>query len=163
MNPALCPVHHLTAVATCARCGAFVCEDCAELHGELALCPDCLPRVRREDTPSWTLRLSLLLQGLALMAGVMLVLHPLDARLFWDQRVVVLPVLGRLPVVQLAASALGWMMVSRERKAPAVLGHSPSRVRTLARLVRWLALVNLALALVQLVRVSWFVLGLFGR
>jgi len=42
-----CPVHERAAVATCARCGTFLCGDCTELLGEAAYCVSCLSRVRR--------------------------------------------------------------------------------------------------------------------
>jgi hypothetical protein len=34
-------------VATCARCGTFLCGECTELLGEAAYCAPCLSRVRR--------------------------------------------------------------------------------------------------------------------
>lgn len=43
-----CPQHQRLAVATCSRCGTFLCGDCTELLEEAAYCAACLPLVRRQ-------------------------------------------------------------------------------------------------------------------
>ncbi|MBM7111915.1 hypothetical protein [Archangium primigenium] len=150
------------AVATCARCGTFLCGDCTELLGDAALCPDCLALVRREGTPSWSLTGALGLQCIALVAAPLLLLLPFEARVEPGHGTIVLPLLRRLPVLQLLAFGVGWPVGARELQR-LVHGALPSWARVLARLTRGLAAANLGFVLVQGLLVARLVLGLFGR
>src|SRR5207248_1707315 len=49
---AVCATHReATAVATCARCGRFLCDACAVVRGEETYCDDCL-RHAAADAPA---------------------------------------------------------------------------------------------------------------
>jgi hypothetical protein len=50
LEGALCPVHEKPAMATCGRCGTFLCVDCKAL-GQPPLCEDCLDREAAERRP----------------------------------------------------------------------------------------------------------------
>ncbi len=158
MDAAHCPAHRRMAVATCARCGTFLCGDCTELLGEAALCPDCLALVRRESKPSWLLTGALGLQCIALVAVPLLLLLPFEVRVDPARGTIVVPLVRRLPLLQLVAFGVGWTVGARELQR---LVHDalPSRARAFARLTRGLAAANLVLGLVVLQRV----IGLFGR
>jgi hypothetical protein len=46
--PAACAVHpQASAIDTCSRCGAYVCEACLELYGEQPFCAACAAKVLR--------------------------------------------------------------------------------------------------------------------
>jgi hypothetical protein len=47
-----CATHPaVAAVATCARCGGFLCGDCVEVHDELPYCAPCSTWWRKETRP----------------------------------------------------------------------------------------------------------------
>jgi len=80
---AVCPVHELAAVATCERCGTFLCAKCGSL-GTPPLCEDCVARPdEARALPGWvknTARLwALLWLGLPLL-GVLVTLLLLARR-----------------------------------------------------------------------------------
>jgi hypothetical protein len=50
LEGAVCPVHEKQALATCGRCGSFLCADCKAL-GQPPLCEDCLARDEAERHP----------------------------------------------------------------------------------------------------------------
>ena len=79
LDDALCPVHERQALATCERCGTFLCEGCGTL-GQPPLCEDCLELESRGLRPALTpgqkrLRGELALAGpLLFLVGLGLVL-----------------------------------------------------------------------------------------
>jgi B-box zinc finger len=65
-----CPAHQRSAVATCARCGTFLCGDCTELRGEDAWCASCVALVGPRSGFRWRRLLwgaALVLLGLFLL------------------------------------------------------------------------------------------------
>lgn len=69
LGDAVCPVHEAKAVATCSRCGTFLCEKCPSL-GEPPLCEDCVQRPieAKAQASTWPRRLAqVMLAGLALL------------------------------------------------------------------------------------------------
>lgn len=57
---ARCALHpDLSAVATCARCGGFLCGDCLELVGEAPSCAPCVTQLQREGRPSRAVQVAL--------------------------------------------------------------------------------------------------------
>ena len=51
-----CPSHQRAAVATCVRCGTFLCGECTELLGEAASCASCIAFVRKHGAASRALQ-----------------------------------------------------------------------------------------------------------
>jgi hypothetical protein len=47
LEGAVCPVHEKQALATCGRCGSFLCADCKSL-GQPPICEDCTAREAAE-------------------------------------------------------------------------------------------------------------------
>jgi hypothetical protein len=125
-------------VATCARCGTFLCGECTELLVDTAWCATCAELVRRGHATSLSLKLALCLDLLGLAS--------IPFRL------------GSL-LLPLLAAVLGLSLSARElrRLGPA---HLPSRARTFALWVRRLAWANLALftlaVLAFLLLQAWF-------
>ncbi|ATB30515.1 hypothetical protein [Melittangium boletus] len=150
------------AVATCARCGTFLCGECTELIGETAACADCFALLHRRGTPSWALTLALGLQGVALVSAPLVLLLPFQVRIDTGQATIVLPLLRRVPVLNLLAFGAGWFMASRELRR-LERADLPSRARTMARATRVLAVINLGFVLLQGLLVLRLLLGLFGR
>lgn len=60
-----CPPHQRAAVATCLRCGTFLCGECTELLGEAAYCASCLTFLQRHGPSSRALLWGVLGLGLA--------------------------------------------------------------------------------------------------
>ncbi len=63
-----CPLHQRLAVATCSRCGTFLCGECTELLEEAAYCAGCLPLVRQQAAFPRALFVALGLGVLGLLA-----------------------------------------------------------------------------------------------
>lgn len=160
-GPPRCPAHQRTAVATCARCGTFLCGDCTEVLGETAVCASCLALLARRGIPSWGLTLTFVAQLVALLSAPLLLLMPFQVQVDSSHGTIVLPLVRRLPVLSLLAFLSGWFVGARElrRLEPGV----SSRARVLARLTRALAGVNLGVMLLQGALLLRLVLGLFGR
>ncbi|NPC87021.1 hypothetical protein HPC49_53685, partial [Pyxidicoccus fallax] len=55
------------AVATCARCGSFLCGECTEVVGESPYCAACVGMLRREAKPSRVVQAALVLNVLGLV------------------------------------------------------------------------------------------------
>jgi hypothetical protein len=51
LSDSVCPVHEAPAVATCDRCGTFLCNQCPAL-GKPPLCEDCLGRESAKLEPT---------------------------------------------------------------------------------------------------------------
>jgi hypothetical protein len=80
---AVCPVHEQKAVATCDRCGTFLCAKCGSL-GSPPLCEDC---VVRADVPRGRPRWVTLVARLWAFTWIgSIVLGLLFALLFWFRR-----------------------------------------------------------------------------
>jgi hypothetical protein len=153
----VCPPHHRPAVTTCARCGTFLCGECLELLGDTATCASCLPVLRAQGSASLGLKLAFGLGVAAMMSAPFALLLPLHARVDPGQALLVLPLLRRLPVLNLVAAVTGEMLAAREgrRLGP---GARPSPAGSLARWTRALAAFNLGFVLLQgflLARLVW--------
>jgi hypothetical protein len=68
LGDAVCPVHEGKAVATCSRCGTFLCAKCPSL-GNPAVCEDCVQRpTEARAQAAWPKRVaSVMLGGMALV------------------------------------------------------------------------------------------------
>jgi hypothetical protein len=57
----------MAAVATCARCGGFLCGECTEVVGEAPYCAPCVAILKRDAKPSRVIQWALVLNvaGLA--------------------------------------------------------------------------------------------------
>ena len=156
MEP-VCPSHHRLAVTTCVRCGTFLCGECTELLGDAATCVTCLPVLRAHGSASLGLKLAFGLCGVAILSAPFALLLPLQARVDADRALLVLPLLSRLPVLNLVAAGVGELLVVRERRR---LGpeEGSSQAAALARWTRALAVFNLGFVLLQgflLARLVW--------
>jgi hypothetical protein len=82
----VCAVHEGPAVATCERCGAFLCAQCGSL-GTPPLCEDCVerpsPPVERNTWAKYLARGYLLLYAVGLGMLLLLTLGLMLARLLW--------------------------------------------------------------------------------
>ncbi|MCP3098306.1 hypothetical protein LZ198_05365 [Myxococcus sp. K15C18031901] len=58
----------VVAVATCARCGGFLCGDCVELLEEAPYCGACVAVLTRDEPPSWGIAVARKLGMLGMMA-----------------------------------------------------------------------------------------------
>jgi ribose/xylose/arabinose/galactoside ABC-type transport system permease subunit len=122
---ARCAQHpEASAVATCTRCGTFLCGACTELLGEAAWCVSCLDFLRRYGPGSRAVVAELVLCLLGLVNGVLLPM---------------------LPLFNLLA-ALGFWVPGRQLRRMA-RGEVSMRGRTLAQVTRVLAWLNLVLLL----------------
>ncbi|KFE68008.1 hypothetical protein [Hyalangium minutum] len=83
------------AVASCARCGTFLCGACTELLGEAASCASCLALLHKGAVPPRRMKVILALNVLVL---------------------VTFPLLGALPLQNLVMSVLGLWVGTRERR-----------------------------------------------
>ncbi|MCP3163458.1 hypothetical protein [Myxococcus qinghaiensis] len=123
---ALCARHaEVSAVATCTRCGSFLCGECLELFGESAFCEPCVS-LRRKDGP-----VSRAAWG-ALGLGVLGLL--------------VLPCTLAMPLPPLVAGVGGVVLGMREA-GRIRRGESPAKGRVPARVayvLGWLTLGGLA-------------------
>lgn len=115
------------AVAPCTRCGTFLCGACTELLRESAWCADCLTWLRHNGPPSRVVQ-GLIAFNLATLCCAPLGLLPLA-------------VLGNL-----VATALGLWLPTRELDR-IHRGEGPLRGLRQAKLARWLAGLNLLVAL----------------
>ena len=137
-----CPLHQRTAVATCARCGSFLCGECAELLDEAAYCAACVTFLQTHGRPSRALWLALALEGVAL--GVLpLGWIPLGwlgerAEVF-RAALLVGVVLVRMPVLTGLAAGVGFWVTTRERRREA-LTSTARRWVGVARVLAWLCL-----------------------
>ncbi len=155
-----CPTHQRAAVATCVRCGTFLCGECTELLGEAAYCASCIAFVRQHGAASLALKLTLGLGLIALATVPLAMLLPVNVVVDTGRATIVLPLLRRLPVLNGIAAGLGFWLSSRELRR---LEHvEPSPARTWARWTRGLSWLNLACVLLQLFLVLRLVLGLFA-
>ena len=68
LGDAVCPVHEEKAVATCSRCGTFLCAKCPSL-GNPPLCEDCVERpMEQRPQAAWSKRIaSVMLGGFGLL------------------------------------------------------------------------------------------------
>ncbi len=156
-----CPTHQRAAVATCVRCGTFLCGECTELLGEAAYCASCLAFVREHGAASLALKLTLGLGIAALLTVPLAMLLPMRVVVDMGQATIAVPLLRRLPVLNALAAGLGFWQASRElRRLERVEPASPAR--TWARWTRWLSWLNLACVLLQLFVVLRFLLGVFA-
>ncbi len=141
-----CPSHRQAAVATCARCGTFLCGDCVELLGEAAWCADCVALLQRGGPSSRAVWVAL---GLGL-TGVLS--SPLFFLLWWSAT----RFLGFMPWMVWLLVAAPWLNVLvlvlgpwwplRELRR-IQRGEASHRGRALAWWALGLVLANLALAL----------------
>lgn len=156
-----CPPHQRAAVATCVRCGTFLCGECTELLGEAAYCASCSAFVREHGAASLALKLTLGLGIVALLTVPLAMLLPVQVVVDMGRATLVVPLLRRLPVLNAIAAGLGFWLSSRElRRLERVESSSPAR--SWARWTRALSWLNLACVLLQLFLVLRFVLGLFA-
>ena len=158
---ARCPSHQRAAVATCVRCGTFLCGECTELLGEAAYCASCIAFVRKHGAASLALKLTFGLGLIALASVPLSLLLPVNVRVDMGRATIVLPLLRRLPVLNGVAAGLGFWVSARELRRLAREDIS-SPARTLARWTRGLAWLNLACVLLQLFLLLRLVLGLFA-
>jgi hypothetical protein len=114
----------VAAVAPCARCGTFLCGECAEVVGEAAYCEACVLWLRQHGAPSRTVQAVLALNVLA---------------------IVCFPACGfSVPVLNVLAAASGLWWPARElRRIQA--GEGPLRGVRQAQVARGLGGVNLLL------------------
>jgi hypothetical protein len=134
-----CPAHQRAAVATCARCGTFLCGECTELLGESAYCACCVALVGRQSGPPPP---ALLVVSGAVLLGVFSIGA---AFLPFPPRVL------RLSLwVLLGVSGVAGLWVPTRVLHRIDAGQGPRRARFLARCTRWLAVVNLLFFLLSL-------------
>jgi hypothetical protein len=139
-----CPAHQRAAVATCRRCGTFLCDECIELLDEAAWCASCVALVgpRSGPLPPGLLGVSaLVLLGMLSTGAAFLPFFP--------------SVLTFPRWLLLGLSGVAGLWVSTRVLQRIARGQAPRRARLLARCTRWLATVNLLFFLLSL---AW---GLF--
>ncbi|OJH36346.1 hypothetical protein BON30_34950 [Cystobacter ferrugineus] len=158
-NTPRCPPHQRPAVATCVRCGTFLCGECTELLGEAATCASCLPLLRAHGSASLPLKLAFGLCVAAMMSSPLALLLPLHVKVEPERALIVLPLLRRLPVLNVLAAGVGGVLASRELRRLGPGGRS-SPAGSLARWTRALAWLNLGFVLLQGFLVLRLVLGL---
>ncbi|QSQ20855.1 hypothetical protein JY651_37355 [Pyxidicoccus parkwayensis] len=121
---ARCASHpDVAAVATCARCGGFLCGDCTEVVGESPYCEPCVGMSRREARPSRVVQAAL---GLNLLG------------------IACLPCWLGLPLPTLVAGVAGFVLGLRELRR-IHRGEGPERGRAQARVTLLLGVLNLVL------------------
>jgi hypothetical protein len=156
-----CPSHQRAAVATCVRCGTFLCGECTELLGESSYCASCLAFVREHGTASLALKWTFGLGIAALLTVPLAMLLPVNVVVDTGRATLVVPILRRLPVLNVIAAGLGFWLSSRElRRLERV--DSASSARSWARWTRGLSWLNLACVLLQVFLVLRLVLGFFA-
>lgn len=127
---ARCASHpDVAAVATCARCGNFLCGDCTELVGESPSCAPCVAVRRREAKPSRVVQVALALNVVGLAC---------------------LPCSLALPLPTLVAGLAGVVLGARELRRIR-RGEGAERGRTQAQGGLALGGLNLALSVAWLV------------
>ncbi|WP_257462817.1 B-box zinc finger protein [Archangium lipolyticum] len=141
-----CPTHQRVAVATCTRCGTFLCGECTELLGEVAYCASCAALLGPQHGPI-PLRL-LGVSGLVLlgMLSTLAAFFPFLPASFAIPRWVLLGVSGALGL---------WVPTQELRRIDR--GQGPRRARPIARCTRWLAAVNLFFFLLSLAWGAWLI------
>jgi hypothetical protein len=120
-------------VATCARCGSFLCGDCTEVVGESPYCAPCVAVLRREGRPSWVVQVALGLNVLGLAC---------------------LPCSLVLPLPTLVAGLAGVVLATRELRR-IHRGEGPLRGLTQARVTRALGWGNLVLSTAWMLALAW--------
>jgi hypothetical protein len=126
-------------VATCARCGTFLCGECTELLGEAAYCADCVDFLRRKGPSSRAVRAVF---GLQLTSILFLPLCAILAT-FGLSPVSFEHGLPPLPLLlNLLAFGTGLWLAGGELRRIA-RGEASSQGRALARWAHGLAWVNL--------------------
>ncbi|HEX8823700.1 MAG TPA: B-box zinc finger protein [Archangium sp.] len=139
-----CPAHQRAAVATCVRCGTFLCGECTELLGEAAYCASCAALVGPQlGRLPWSLLgvsglvlLGMLSSGAAFLPGF--------PSLLSFPRWLLLGVSGVLGL---------WVPTRLIHRIDS--GRGPRRARLLARCTRWFAVVNLLFFLLSLAWALW--------
>ncbi|MDY7226020.1 hypothetical protein [Hyalangium rubrum] len=116
-------------MASCARCGTFLCGDCTEVMDEAAHCADCVARLRLHGKPSRRV------QGLIGLGIAGILSFPLMC--------------GLPPVFSLVVAALGLWLPTRELDRIR-RGEGPLRGMRQAKVARWLAGTNLLMVLLWL-------------
>lgn len=131
---ARCASHpEAAAVATCARCGTFLCGACTELRGEGAWCAPCVEVLKQEAPPSRAVQVCI---GLGIFG------------------IVSAPVCLGLPMFSLLAVMLG-LPISLIELRRIRRGEAPLRGRTQARVALGLACVNGVPVLMLLAVLAW--------
>ncbi len=113
------------AVATCTRCGTFLCGACTELSGEDAFCASCL-RLYQRAGPA-----PRIVQGLIVLGIAGLVCSPVTFALG-----------GLPPLISMVSAGLA-LTVARGELRRIARDEAPLRGRTQARVAFALGLVNL--------------------
>lgn len=113
-------------MASCARCGTFLCGACTEVMGEAAWCADCVAWVRKNGAPSRAVKWLIALGVLGIVAFPLL--------------------LFLAPVLNVVAAALGLWLPTRELRR-ILRGEGPMRGLRQARVARALGALNLLLVL----------------
>ena len=118
--------HHpdVPAVATCRRCGNFLCGDCTELVGESPHCAPCVAFLRQAARPSRVVQVALALNVVGLAC---------------------LPCSLAMPLPTLVAGLAGVVLGMRELRRIA-RGEGSARGRNQARVTAALGGMNLGLA-----------------
>lgn len=113
---ARCPAHQRAAVATCVRCGTFLCGECTELLGDAAYCASCVAFVRAHAAPSQLLKVMIGLEVIALASIPLVMLLPVRALVRVGEALLAVAILQRVPVLNAAAAGLGFWAATRERR-----------------------------------------------
>jgi hypothetical protein len=157
---ARCPAHQRAAVATCVRCGTFLCGECTELLGEAAYCASCLTFVRQHAAPSLLLKAMLGLEVIALASIPLAMLLPYRALVRVGGAVVIVAFLQRVALLNVLAAQLGFWSARREQRRLVQGGLATS---PWVRWVRALAWVNLVYVVFQAVLAVRGFFLLYGR
>jgi hypothetical protein len=113
-------------VASCVRCGTFLCGACTELLQEAAYCADCVDWLRRNGKPSRGVQGILALGGVGILFFLLIPMVP--------------------PLLNLVAASLALWVPTRELRRIR-RGEGPLRGTLQAQVARWLGAVNLAMVL----------------
>lgn len=124
-------------MAPCARCGTFLCGACTEVMGEQAYCSDCIAWLHKNGPVSRTVQIFLGLEIAGLVALPLCMLLTMPA--------------------QLVMGAAGLWVSSRELRR-IQRGEGPLRGARRAKVLRALAVVNLALGMVWVGGLLWLLL-----
>jgi hypothetical protein len=131
-------------VATCTRCGTFLCGECTELLGEAAYCASCAALLAPRFGPISPRLLAV--SGLVLLGTLSTVAAFLPG----------FPALFALPRWLLLGVSGVWGLWLPTRELRRIdRGQGPQRARLLARCTRWLAAVNLLFFLLSLAWGAW--------
>ena len=145
-----CPPHQRAAVATCVRCGTFLCGECTELLGESAYCASCATFLQRNGSSS---RAIWGVFGLGLAGLLALPFSIILSGFFWFGPWLLLLV----PWLNVLAGLFGPWLPLRELRRIA-RGESSRRGRAPSWWALWLALANLVIALYWLLaeHIFWY-------